>query len=291
MQTVAKLVDAGIDYVRITSEDVGVQNELYDAFMGVAKDDAKLGYKIIPGGAFGFMGKKTRHALWGEKKGWAMLQISGGAAKRSHLLAKPGSQAARLDLQLTYWVGEENVERTIRQAYNGACDCEDPSRKHMQVNLIESRRRAQTLYVGSRASDVFFRVYDKFEESGKEEYRGCVRFELELKGRMSKACWKKLVDFDTTLRAMLEMVISMLAARGISVPSDDLDNQDLLHLKKERTTLEGTLGWLSRQVAPAVSRISAEVGYYSPFVALFGEALTAIRQHRILSLIAISAGS
>jgi hypothetical protein len=287
----AKLVDAGIDYIRVTSEDKREQGRMIDYYRAVRGRDEKLGYEEKTGGAFGFLGKKVRHALYGDKKEWAMLQVSGYEAKQSMKLARAGTQATRIDLQLTYRVEPGTVEGCIRSAYESACDGKHLKKRPPSVRLIESRRKAQTVYVGARASDIFFRIYDKFEESGKEEYRDCVRFELELKGRLAKALWAKWVEGTGTLLQSLEMVVAMLSERGVAVPNADLQEQDILKLKKSPSSLETTIGWLASQVSPTVTRLSSSHGWIFLFSLLFQTALTDYDKRCIMKSLSVVWGS
>jgi hypothetical protein len=286
-----KLISAGIDYNRITTQNMRRAGNLEDAFWRIAMRDRQLGYDVVPGGAFGFVGKKTRHALFGRKKDWAMLQVSGYEAKATGVLALEGTQSTRLDLQLTVFVGALAVESIIFDAYADACDHKRAKARPIEVTLIEKRRRAQTVYLGSRSSDVYCRIYDKHAESGKEEYVGAVRYEVEFKGRMSKAIWASLVAGETTLRQQLEMVIKIFEERGVKIPLDDLDRMDVVIPKPEQTSKENTLAWLSRQVAPTVSKLTAEYGYILPFRILFEQALTDLRTHRIMRLLSVVWGS
>jgi hypothetical protein len=47
----------------------------------------------------------------------------------------------------------------------------------------------QTLYIGSRKSEIFWRVYDKAEELGRPELAPLWRIELELKGERARQFW------------------------------------------------------------------------------------------------------
>ncbi len=291
MDNKARLVDAGIDYIRITSQEAAAKLRMLRYYDRVVKDDHKLGYDEVKGGAFGFWGYRTRHALYGTKKEWAMLQVSGYEAKRAVTVEHPATQCTRLDLQLTWYVGEGNVARYIRDAYNAACSTVRPAAKHMKITLIEQRHQPQTLYLGSRASDIFFRIYDKEAESGKEEYKGCVRFELELKGRASKALWAKLVAGETNLAKMLGMVIAMLKERGVLVPNEDIEEADIIRFKKAPTLQERTIGWLARQVAPTVAKIAQSHGWIFPFSVLFSDACTDWDRSRIIKTLSNVWGS
>lgn len=287
----AKLVDAGIDYVRVTSDKPGPMARMLSYFLNVAQRDAALGYKVQKGGCFGFYGDKTRHALYGRKKEWALLQASGYEAKRALLLTHEGSQASRIDLQLTYRVETGTVEKTIREAYKAACAHDAPERRHMQVSLIEQRGKAQTVYLGSRASDIFFRIYDKFEESGKEEYRDCVRFELELKGRASKALWQQLITGQMNLTSALQMVVHMLAERGVVTPCQDIQDMDIMLPPRQKTSEESTAAWLRKQVSPVLRRLTNEHNWMYAFNAVFDGVICEWERHRVTRSLAICWGS
>jgi DNA relaxase NicK len=147
------------------------------------------------------------------------------------------------------------------------------------------------VYIGSRASDIFFRVYDKFEESGKEEYRGCVRFEVELKGRKAKELWAAVGEGKVNIHQMLSMLISLLAERGVQVPSGELEAIEPIRFKKEKTLEENTLAWLSRAVAPSVQKLASSHGWFLLFSVLFDESLNFLDKQRIMRSLALVWGS
>jgi Replication initiation factor len=287
----AKLVDAGIDYIRVTSEVFTRQQQMFLFYHTIAMRDMVLGYEQKPGGAFGFVGKKTRHALWGVKKTWAMVQASGSAAKTALRIALPGTQSSRLDVQATFRIDQGTVGMAIRNAYEAACAHVRPKARPLKVVLIEERHAAQTCYIGSRASDIFIRIYDKYEESGKEEFKDCIRFEVELKGRASKAVWKKLVYDGWGVGDLLSLLFELLQERGVDVPCKDFDAHDIIVLKREKTTLESTLAWLSTQVSPTVRKLAGEVGWFSLFSILFHDALAEWDRLRIVRSLAFIWGS
>lgn len=291
MNASARLMDAGIDYVRVTSAEDSAKLRMVAFYQAIVSRDEKLGYDEQRGGAFGFVGHKTRHALYGYKREWAMVQASGYEAKGALKMAISGTQCSRLDLQLTYYVGEGEVEGVIRNAYNQACALGDPQRRHMNVTMIESRHKSQTVYIGSRASDIFFRIYDKFAESKKEEYRGCVRFEVEVKGRASKALWARLIVGEEDMFGMLTMLVGLLKERGIEVPNPEIEAHDVVHFRKPKTLTENRISWLARQVAPTVTKLVQSHGWTFPFSVLFAESCTEQDRHAIIKTLQIVWGS
>jgi hypothetical protein len=147
------------------------------------------------------------------------------------------------------------------------------------------------VYIGSRASDVFVRIYDKFEESKQEEYKDCVRFEVEIKGRASKQLWKHMYESGAGVGYLVKLLVDVLRERGIDLGIGSFDHIPTITLKKERTSVESTLAWLYRSVGPAVGRLVPEYGWIAPFSVLFDRALTIFDQRRIMSALALCWGS
>lgn len=278
----AKLVDAGIDYLRVTCNDERNDGRFRQQFWELAEQDQALGYEVQNGGAFGFVGKKTRHALWGKKQDWSMLQVSGRFAKHMFKLAQEGTQATRIDIQETFHVGEGEVEKTIRTLYNQACAHKGEEGCPVKVKMIEERHRAQTVYIGSRASDYFVRIYDKFEESGKEEYRGCVRVELEVKGRASKALWKAMVEDGVLISQLLDHLKKIVSKRGIEIPAVGSGTAPEIVFKKDQSREENQLWWLRHAVMPTVTRLAGLRGWIQPFSMLFEGACNEFDRHAIM---------
>ena len=184
---VAKLVGAGIDYIRLTSDNERARARMRMHYLAIAERDRADGHKEVKGGAVGFWGDKSRHALYGEKDNWAMLQVSGYESRNAYLLSNDSNQCSRIDLQLTYQVEDGKVQESMEKLYCQAVNHKKTEGKPWAVKRIQEDYATQTIMIGKRASDVYIRIYDKYEESKKEEYKNCIRFELELKGRMSKA--------------------------------------------------------------------------------------------------------
>jgi hypothetical protein len=287
----AKLVDAGIDYLRVTSADRERQKQMFEYFRNIAALDEHEGYAVKPGGVFGFAGRKSRHALWGVKADWALVQSTGRFAKRGLQLALSGIQASRIDLQMTFRVSEGAVPSEIRDAYEEACDHKGVMGRPRAVKMIEERHQPQTVYIGRRASDVFVRIYDKFEESGKEEFRDCIRFEVELKGRAAKQLWQRMTSESLGIGFLMQLLKHILLERGIILPVDAFAVYPEMTFKKEPSSVEAKLAWMSRQVAPTVKKLVAEFGFITPFRVLFEQALTDFRTHRIMRMLSIVSGN
>lgn len=291
MITDAKLIDAGIDYIRLTTDSSSGQNALRSYYLQIRNQDVLAGYEEKKGGCFGFMGDKVRHALYGVKEGWTLLQVSGRAAKGTYMLANADNQCTRLDLQLTYRVDADEVQLDMEDIYMQLNAHKNGAHRPRAVKRIQEGYSTQTIYVGKRASDVFIRIYDKYAESGKEEYKDSIRFELELKGRVSKEVWRMFQEGELTLLRLLELVRDECKRQGVDMPSDNL-SEDVTSLpKREATPVERTMQWASTMLPKAIRRISNEFGYMNVFRNIFSETLDDYFLSGIIKLISISSGN
>lgn len=287
----AKLVDAGIDYIRVTTTDAREQNKCSDYYLAIAKADKALGHKERAAGAFGFIGRATRHALMAYKKEWAMLQVSGSAAQESIMLVSERSQATRIDIQATILEGEEEVRGKMLSLYEEACDWKGYKGRPAKVTGVFNRHDVQTIYIGSRSSDWFIRIYDKFAESGKEEHRGCIRYEVEIKGRASKALWRLMAEKGKGVTYLLKVLETHLKRNGIEMPKTWLPSTCPQMPIIERTTIESTMAWLRRAVAPAYTRCAIELGWFAPLLEIVSNVLYDEEQYTLTSVMAQIWGS
>lgn len=123
-----------------------------------------------------------------------------------HACINAGGRVARLDLAKDL-TGQEIDLQTIYQsleqgAYSGT------SRTY---GRIESNNGGETIYVGSRQSEKFIRIYNKAAQIGDAD-RYWFRFEIETKGMVARALATTLVNtrdfsgvFDTTVKAMVDI--------------------------------------------------------------------------------------
>ena len=285
------IIDGGIDWLTLTSVSRETKANMRREFERNVAADLQRGYKIVPGGAHGYYGKRSSHALFASNGDRAMLTLSSDAAKRCALLAREGDNCTRLDVQLTIRIGEENVSSFLAKQEKRACS-------HRQIRghkaMVEGKRRNLKMYqvsIGSRTSDVFIRCYDKFLESGEERFRGCVRLEAEYKGKRSQALWACLARFEFHGMSLLQLLLQDLSDRGIDTSMVDLDRQDIVLPKPKPIKENVTWGWWASQVAPSVAKSVAERGWYTAFSILFGRALTEFDKTAIMNSLSVAWGN
>lgn len=130
-----------------------------------------------------------------------------------------------------------------------------------RYRLVQSDTGA-TLYVGSRSSERFLRIYDKAGQEGVD--MDWFRAELELKGGAAKGVARYLQQ-----KRSLEEVPAIINAffRLIDDDWDDwmeTDHSAVIHSTKTRSN---TADWLLNSVAPALARhLEKDAGFIEDFI-------------------------
>jgi hypothetical protein len=123
------------------------------------------------------------------------------------------------------------------------------------VQLVESGDRMDTVYIGSRTSDTWIRIYVKADGDGNPAY---LRFEVEYKGDKADAVRSALWDGHHTKRSVLAFELNRLphAEKWPLSRFRALLGADGARISPKRVDGENsTITWLLRQVEPAVLRL------------------------------------
>lgn len=280
--------DAGIDWLTLTTTNPRTKKGMYEYFGHIVAADLISGYAVATGGAHGFVGKRCRHALFAHRDDRSLLQVSGARAARTLTLCREGDNATRLDIQITVRVGQENVQKVLRASEKAFLTYTPKHGKRADVPFNGKNGKLQTVYSGSRSSDIFVRVYDKFAESKEEEYRGCVRFEVETKGKVSRALWAHMASTGAGTMYLLRVLVGILASRGLDLSGLALDAAPIPQPKEKPLKEERLLAWLDTQVSRAVARVSAARGWAVPFLVLFQHACNEVDRRVIMETLSIA---
>lgn len=264
----ASIVDCGIDWLTLVTpaSDALDTDALERMHHAVTRDvyQGQSGIETKPWSFKGYAGWARGGFRWGYRRDGTIAQASSATADviaRAHHWY--GWHATRVDLQATvheYASPGERIEAARHQALatRSAASGGRPSK----VRHISGHGDGDSLYIGSRASQVMVRIYDKGAESPAEvAYRGCVRYEIEVKGLAAQALWGRLIDERDTRAALLKTIAARLAHHGITSPLDK--HTDLRYNPVGLTAtsdLDTQLAWLERSVAPVVKKL-ARLGY------------------------------
>lgn len=276
------LLSAGVDYLTLTSTSAKTLRQMREYYNEIALEDLSLGYKPRKVGVLGFYGEQTRHAFLGEREGRFMLRVSGERAQDTIMLCNQGDSCTRLDIQVTVRLAPGVVNRWLDACEHIANTWPLPVGKRPKVKAEHGEEGNETVYIGKRASDIFIRCYDKFRESGREEYRDAVRLEVELKGKTSKRIWEHCASEGLGSAFLVEVLFFYLNRRGISTYWIDVNWSYVRPPTLEKSSLDVTVGWIATQVNAAIKRVCKERRWVDVFRVAFEGALT---QHDMSAII------
>lgn len=258
--------DAGIDYLRLTYAATGeeldnVAGRYADAVRWVLQ---RAGDPSTPTGwaALGYAGAQNGPASWGTRPDGAILQVSGTLAHELFLCDLPRTNVPRMDIQVTTW-GEISPEAIPgRVAKQSDAARQGANGRPWKITFIDGYGAGDTVYLGSRTSDTYVRVYDKGAEKGDTMYAGSVRYEIELKNEVACAAYSSLLQQEATIdRAIAAMVGGYLSHRGVALPHwIQVAGTAVPSRPRHTYAAERTLEWLSKGVRPSIVRL-LKAGY------------------------------
>lgn len=211
----------------------------------------------------GYYGWTQGTACWGNNGTRALIRAWGQASAMGwRTAAKYSSNVSRLDLAFTFWPTNRGSD-LAQLAAEAVLDEREAGRIHAKkkLALINGFGHGDTLYIGSRKSQVFARLYDKGKQSGNAAMQGAWRAELELKDEKANATAHALLYAPNEFVAVKAMVCTFFDMHGIRLAPVGEEQLELPRVYQERDRrIESLLSWLGRDVRPAVVRAVKAVG-------------------------------
>jgi len=245
------LQSAGCDYITCTTR----QPEAVDSVLELSADLLRLeqekGNRVRPWGMAGFEGAHCGSMQFGIRNQETIMRLSSELAhtfwRKAFELTK---HCTRFDVQCTSF-GTQTAMQRISRAFTEARARARKKDRRRRLRYIYGPEGPQTLYVGSRQSDVFIRIYDKYAESRDERYRGCVRFEIEFKGKRGLLVARAMLAHTEDFAFASACLPGYLLAAGISSEFDSacLTPSEVRRRKSDRARV---LSWLRKGVKPSV---------------------------------------
>lgn len=242
---------ARCDYLTLTTYDKSAElmscfADLYPKIFG--KEIKTGGYQGHQwDGLFFGVGKQRRKAHF-------MMRASGeGSETILWRTAELDVRCTRIDLQITIWLPPKYEARKLYDILE-SIDTVWPGRK-LVPELRQSGDGLDTVYIGSRTSDRFARVYIKPDHKGNPCY---LRFEMEFKGSMAVAVRDALVEKRASTKNILRSELNRLpftASRSLRAFSDVLGDVGTRIRPETVYSENSTLDWIERQVEPSVLRL------------------------------------
>lgn len=211
----------------------------------------------------GYSGFRLDSLFWGARRDSSIIRASGPIAHQlAYQLQMCGCKPSRVDLATTFLLSED-TPAFAADLLPGVLDAREgqPEARRRRVTMLQGLGDGDTLYIGSRASEQYGRIYDKSREQGHGGKEFAWRAEVEYKGDHARAIWELLRMETAKEAAVASLVYNWFTERGAALPRPDSTVLAIRPAVPARSPDDGrAFDWLSKQVAPVVERLGARYG-------------------------------
>lgn len=240
---------ASVDYLTATASNDKASGNLLHRLYDVLGPDRLHEYIWKPWRFKGFAGRSTEGVRYGVRGEESIVILSGSRASAHWAdIAGLATNVTRIDLALTVEL-EAPMPHLAREFYAEAMESGNAN-----YGYVTTTRGGSTLYVGSRTSQFYGRLYDKSAEQGQESGK-VWRWEIEVKKPKSRTAVVALMDQDKPAEWIHNYVHAWFTMRGIECPQPGLYLDTALEIGAIVKTTDKTIAWLRSQVKPAVHKL------------------------------------
>lgn len=251
------ILSSGVDYLRLTVDETEKGfDECFNIWRNCQAAERELGHTVERFGFEGFSGHMVGSFFYGLRGGELMCQVSGNM---SNLVMEKmrgfdfEGNITRLDAEATAHretAKAKNLEQLRNTIKRGFAASKKGAPKTLEIR--ENSKGQDTLYVGSRDSGSFIRVYNATARHSQLYGSGAWRYEVQYNKETAKSAFRFLKHSAQLTSACKQLVVGKLQRAGLKEPwHKGIPPMEAMRVSK-KTDDEGRLMWLKSQVAPTV---------------------------------------
>lgn len=242
-------LSTGVDYLTVTTRDNKTSPQLLARAARLMARVHTEGHSPKNWRWMGYSGYQTASFRYGVRGDEGIVVLSSEMA-REHWreFTNAGSRVTRIDLAVTVRLYEQ-YKSLAKDMYQEAMKA-----NARLYGYVERSIGGSTLYVGSRESERFGRLYDKGAHLG-EEAGWTWRYEVEVKKPLSSYLAQSLFASDDVPSFIVSYVHDFFTLRNVAPVFDKSDYKYIIESEGRIQTREKQLHWLRTSVAPTVSRL------------------------------------
>lgn len=256
-----KVSYAGVDWITMTTKEEKYGRKWWDIYAAYRKQKEIEGGKAQQFHNGWYAGERIEKLRWGHNPNIGYIMVASGRdAERLYQRFQPTkSKVTRLDLCFDFIFSDK--QNLAEKLYKGLQ--EGVKNRQRKSSLFRNSSGGATLYIGSRQSDQFGRLYDKGVQSktnvpGKH-WRAEVEYKKPRSGNINRSLYE--VSRDDRENKICDTVAEWFADRNAELfPSRGTFNTLHYSVEARQTTADRKLAWLRTQVAPSVRQL-VEAGY------------------------------
>lgn len=264
------VVGMGIDAFTATSRDDAASTLMEKVGWQAVHQEERLGNIKHEVNYHGYKGARAGSAMCGvNTDGQVLIQLTGSTSDFwCRPLANAKIHVTRIDLQATFHVKRPSQNFGL----DAITKCVDARKteggKHWPKPLfINAYGQGDTVYMGSRQSQKYGRLYDKGRQTSEKELRDCWRAEIEYKGETAERVWASMVHAAFAPLHAYSIVWTQYNDWLMPLPTFKGADVFIAGNGRNDTDLERKLAWVKTQVYPTMQYLS-DNGYHEPLMQL-----------------------
>lgn len=254
-----EIVSSGIDWITATQALTKRKQSFRDIGETLMRADAAEHFKLVPAKRFGFIGYQGDRYFYGTRGKEALLMVSGSRADMLFCdIVKEASNVSRLDVQVTVYTGSERPN-LAKHGFAHIQRAQSARGRKSGVTLITKQPTGDSLFIGSRRSDAYARLYDKGVESKKAEAKTLWRYEVEFKRRLASRLATHLSSDPHTPTASARVVHEWYTRKGLEPFYEAVSLSQIALFRIDRSDRD-ILEWFRSTVSKSILRAANRYG-------------------------------
>ena len=257
---------ADVDWLTCTAGEREVRATIFQAARQILTEMKALGYVVRAWRFKGYHGWKCGEFCWGGRDDSDIVMMSGVMARENfEIFLKAMAKPTRIDLAITVTLSEPVLDLAWSAYLHFQQYQIQGKRCPKRFTFVTNNSGGQTLYVGSRFSEQYGRIYDKGRE-GADKNDGVIaagliwRYEVEFKAyrarRIATQLLQSLEGHDNVHDLIGSTVDKWFLSRQVPIISQAyIELPYSTEVSAHITDDDITLNWLSTQVKPSVQRL------------------------------------
>lgn len=260
------VIESQPDWLTVSAHGEARAKLLLDLGVRLLEEEKAHGNRPRKWRSMGYDGLACGRVTYGQRDRAATeLRLSGDAAHANLDVSTALADAVtRLDLAVT-WRSDRPAPDLADAAAHDALEFKKHRTRAARPWAIIGTEGVETLYLGERASEYFFRLYNKEAQERRQmgadydgRYDRCWRFELELKASVPALVLKKLLPERDRAQWIIDYLHTYSLAHGLTPPFEPGGELALIPGFRRQSDADSKLRHLSKNVRPTVQWLDAE---------------------------------
>ena len=263
-----EVVSCGVDAFTATSRNKAASALVTTVGHQAVAQQVRLGNIAHAVNYHGYVGTRAGSAMVAvNDQGQALIELKGeNCLLFARRLYGAHINVTRIDLQITMRFPKDRPDL----AKEVADAMPNERAKIVGKNWAKPRMtlgfgEGDTLYLGSRESNKFRRLYNKWLQSKDPLYKNCWRAEIEFKYDDAPTVWRLGQDCDFSPIWIQSIITTDFAGQGCPLPVAHLGDAFVPGATRNETDMEAKLAWIKQQVYPTM-QVLCDNGYKEPLM-------------------------